>query len=470
MNIYNQKVILLLNPPAKKRYNRDVFCSGSTKGDYCWCPTDLLVLSGILNEKYDVRVLDAMPEMLSEDFCLAYINHCVPDIIIVLTGYASWDEEVKFLTKVKKEYPCKLIGIGGSFMFDGMNTMKQNPLFDACLLSFLTDDVCKYIEGKKRLKNMIVRKGKKLIYHKIKVPCKVDYPLPRHEMFPLKQYRLPIIRQHPFANILTSLGCVNHCKFCCFGTGIVPYGYRGVDNIIDEIKYVRSIGVKELRFMDYSITINKKLIKELCHEMIRQKLVMPWHALSHINEVDANLLDFMKAAGCTTLAFGVESADQEVLDAQNKGTTVTKIELMFDYCQKIGIKTLAHFVIGLPGQDEDSVRRTIDFSLSLNCDYADFGMITPAIGSQLRDEAISKGWVDKKYINSIYSDAADYPIMRTDKLSKKQIFELKNEAVRKFFFRLDYIYKRLLNTRSWQDFKVQAQVAISFVVKMRRGR
>ena len=74
----------------------------------------------------------------------------------------------------------------------------------------------------------------------------------------------------------------------------------------------------------------------------------------------------------------------------------------------------------------------------------------------------------QKYKEDIFSDAAQYPTMNTDKISAEEVWSLKNRAVRKFFFRPSYIIKRILKTRSLYDFLVQARVAISFLQNMRK--
>jgi radical SAM superfamily enzyme YgiQ (UPF0313 family) len=220
--------------------------------------------------------------------------------------------------------------------------------------------------------------------------------------------------------------------------------------------------------MDYSISIHKPNIKKLCGKMIEEKFNFTWHALSRVDEVNEELLTLMKKAGCKTLLFGVESGDQRILNQYAKGITLEKIQDIFKICKKLKIDVLAHFILGLPGEDKESVEKTIDFSLKLDCDYADFAIAAPYIGTEMREEAIEKGWIDQRFKDEVFSDAAQYPIMETGKLSKEDIWHLKNEAVRRFFFRPSYILKRLLKTRSFEDFWVQAKVAVSFLQNMRK--
>ncbi|HBA25900.1 MAG TPA: hypothetical protein DCY98_00660, partial [Nitrospinae bacterium] len=81
--------ILLLNPPGKKIYVRDYYCSKTSKANYIYHPIDLLLLSGILASRHSVDLIDAIAERLSPDDCLNRIANKKPDAIIALTGAVS---------------------------------------------------------------------------------------------------------------------------------------------------------------------------------------------------------------------------------------------------------------------------------------------------------------------------------------------------------------------------------------------
>ncbi len=467
-----EKKILLLNPPGSKQYNRDTFCSGTTKGNYSWPPMDLLCLSGILYGKHDIHVLDAMVNRMPKQDCLNQIKKLDVDTLIFLTGVASWREDFAFIKKIKQyKKSIDIIGIGGFFLHLGEKTIKESKFLDAILLDFTTDDILTYLSNPTgKINNVIYRKNNQIINGGI-VPPKnrtFSYPVPRHELFPIKSYKLPLIRHYPFTNMLFSLGCVHRCKFCPYGQGVPLYTYRDVENTIEEMRYIKSLGIREIRFMDYSISINKPNLKKLCERMVEEKFNFAWHALSKVDEVDEELLTLMKKSGCQTLLFGIENGDQRILDKYAKGITIERIEKTVSTCKKLGISVLAHFILGLPGEDEESVNKTIDFSIKLDPDYADFAIASPYLGSAMRDEAIENGWIDKKFKNDVFSDSAQYPIMETDKLSKEDMWRLKNRATRKFFFRPSYIFKRIKQLGSLEDFIVQTKVAFSLLTKMKR--
>ncbi|MCX7000999.1 MAG: hypothetical protein NT106_12015, partial [Candidatus Sumerlaeota bacterium] len=87
------KKILLLNPPGKNIYLRDYYCSHASKAQYYWGPFDLICLSGILKQEFDLAALDAMQEGLSPDETLQRVMSIKPDILIFLTGAVSFVED-----------------------------------------------------------------------------------------------------------------------------------------------------------------------------------------------------------------------------------------------------------------------------------------------------------------------------------------------------------------------------------------
>ena len=96
------KSVLLLNPPGDKLYIRDYYCSFSSKADYYWPPQDLIVLSGILSEKYKVEVIDAIINKISKEKCLDKILNSDYKAIIFTTGTATMTSDMELMEKVKK--------------------------------------------------------------------------------------------------------------------------------------------------------------------------------------------------------------------------------------------------------------------------------------------------------------------------------------------------------------------------------
>ena len=146
----------------------------------------------------------------------------------------------------------------------------------------------------------------------------------------------------------------------------------------------------------------------------------------------------MKLAGCFGLNFGIESGNQKILDRAKKNVTLDQSRKAVKYAKKHGMIAATSFMIGLPGDNYNTVNQTINFAIELNPDVALFCMTTPFPGTELYDEALEKGWIKKDH---------DWDIMklhgstkfRNDELSSEDIEKLYKKANRKFHFRLPYI-------------------------------
>ena len=152
--------VLLLNPPGKLPYIRDYYCSKVSKGNYIYPPTDLVVLSGIIAEKYDVAVLDAMALGMDEGACMTEIGNISPKAIVALAGAVSYHEDAPFLENIKRRYDIPIIVTGDLFLEDGEIILKNYPFLDAILIDFTNADAIAYLSGEEdKIKNMIYRKG-----------------------------------------------------------------------------------------------------------------------------------------------------------------------------------------------------------------------------------------------------------------------------------------------------------------------
>jgi len=125
--------VLLLNPPGKLPYIRDYYCSKVSKGSYIYPPTDLVVLSGIIAEKYDVAVLDAMVRGMDAGLCMTEIGNISPKAIVALAGAVSYHEDAPFLENIKRRYDIPIIVTGDLFLEDGEIILKNYPFLDAIL-------------------------------------------------------------------------------------------------------------------------------------------------------------------------------------------------------------------------------------------------------------------------------------------------------------------------------------------------
>lgn len=454
--------VLLLNPPGDKLYIRDYYCSFSSKASYYWPPQDLLALSGILDADFDVRVLDAIvPKRTIEDVLAAAADPALRAVVFT-TGTATLKGDLELAGRIRAARPdLKIAASAGIMKFIGRDLMDRNPDLDAVLLDFSDSGLAAWLAGAPPpQRGMIVRTAAGLVEGPLSKDREFAYPVPRHDLFPFRRYRLPIARRFPFTVVVTSLGCPYHCGFCT--AGAFGYKVRAVDNVLEELKALTALGVREILFQDPTFTIATKRVVEICRGMIEAGLDLTWSCNADLHALDEDKMAWMKKAGCHTVSVGIESGSDEMLAQYSKPITVDEIRAKVARLNDHKIKVLGYFILGLPGETRESAERTIALARSLRLDIASFSIATPDLGTKLREEAVAKGWIPSA---ASFWDSSEFPMFETDGLTREEIWALRQKAMRSFYLRPSYIARKLGEVRSWRGLQVLASNAISLFRK-----
>lgn len=455
--------VLLLNPPGDKLYIRDYYCSFSSKADYYWPPQDLLALSGLLYHHFSIEVIDAIIEGLKEDQLYQRFREKQYQALIFTTGTATLESDLAFMDRLKREKPSlPIIASAGILKFLGEDWLRQNLCLDGLLLDFTEAAIIDYLQGerKKPLRGLIYRGNGQIITSLERPPLEFAFPVPRHELFPFHRYRLPIARNFPFTVVITSLGCPFNCAFCT--AGAFGYRQRRLDNILEELLYLKRLGLKEILFQDPTFTVSTKRVVTLCQQMIQAGLNFTWSCNAELKSLNEEKIQWMKAAGCHTVSVGIESGDEAILKKYSKPISASEIREKIQLIKKYDLKVLGYFILGLPGETRESIERTIKLAKSLPIDVASFAIATPDLGTRLRQEAIARGMIPP---NLLHFDSTDFPLLASSDLAPEEIWRLRRKANRDFYLRPAYISKKLREIRSWRDLKLSISNALNLFRK-----
>jgi len=451
----SEKTILLLNPPGRRLYVRDYYCSKISKADYIYHPTDLLTASGWLAPEFKLVVLDCIVDGMSSSAALEQIFHTQPDAIFFLTGSVSQKEDFAFLAEVKAQDNPLMIG-SGDCLLDEHEKIKANaPWLDAIVLDFTSEGLRNFLRNEFAGGHFATPQI--IDFRKPAIPetCaqkrtkgkNLELPVPRHDLFSNTKYRYPFVRSRPFASVLTDYGCPFRCKFCVMAE--LGFKRRSVPNVLEELDYVHALGIRDIYFVDQTFGCNRGRLHELCSQMIERGYKFRWVAFTRADVVDKNTLQLMYRAGCHMLMFGIESPIQRVLDELKKDIKLEEIERCFNWCREIGISTLATFIVGLPGTTYEENERIADYAIAIRADYASFNVLVPRVNTELRREAMANNWLDTNKVELDQSGA--YGALETGTLSEKQIREVHRKITWRFFFRWRYILDRLISIRTYYD-------------------
>ncbi|MBF0607099.1 MAG: radical SAM protein [Magnetococcales bacterium] len=451
--------IVLLNPPGKRLYVRDYYCSKVSKSNYLFHPIDLLMLSGRLIPRYETYLIDAIADGLSERRCMQRIKAIAPDFVISLIGAVALAEDLPFLQALKT--PSLQIIVSGDAPLEAPHAwLDVHGFIDAVLLDFTSEGIVDYIDGRyDSVRGIVHRHGSHLATARA-FNEEFSIPTPGHQLFRSTKYRFPFVRHGEFATVLTDYGCPFKCSFCVMSG--IGYRYRSVEAVMEELLLLRTLGKREVFFIDQTFGVNKRRAMQLCENMKQARLGLGWVCYSRADVIDEQLLGTMKEAGCHTVILGVESASDEVLRAYRKGYTVDQIRRAFALCRRHGVRTVATVIIGLPQETRQSIADTVEFLMELDCDFASFNVAVPRMSTPLRRQAIAEGLIDEHL--SVMDQSGSSVVMPTRHLSREQLFALKSAAIRRFYLRPSYLYKRLKGIKTLYELKEQVSEGLALLL------
>ena len=437
--------VLLLNPPASQRVCRDLYCGHVAKGSYYWPQIDLLVLSGWAHQAgCELKLLDAVVDGMTAADAAKIVDAFRPDVVISLVAAISWSEDVEFLRGVHQRHGARIIVSGDYARSAPRQVIAEHPFIDAVVVDFADCDILPLLDGANRggLKNVHTRWDQgDPVSSKDRT---FSFPLPRHELYDLRKYHSPHVMRRPFTGVLTDYGCPYRCDYCYFER--IGHRRRDMQNLREELAYVRSLGIREIILQDMSFGAVKSHALEVCELMRSVSDDFSWVCEFRADSADEELLRAMKAAGCHTLMIGVESPNEEVMAKHHKPQPKSVVKDAFALADQFGFRTLAHFIIGLSGETPETIEQLIRFSIELDPDIASFNVARPVWNTGFRDEVTANGWLVDNRVE--IADRDSLPVFETPGLSRQQMWQLRNQAVQRFYARPSYMARQLGRVRT----------------------
>ena len=432
--------VLFLNPPFEVTVQKDQYCSLTSKTGYIWTPVDLLLQTAVFRDHHEVLVIDAIVEKLSDEACLARVDAFRPDAIICLTSIITFSRDIELLKTYKQKYQCLNI-LMGDIVYFKPDTIIQSEWVDAGCLQFPTAGILDYLNGRENPTDMIVKKNGQVtkgVYQK--GPVKIG--IPQHTLFPLDQYRVPMMESKPIVPVITLLSCPMKCSYCPVSD--VSYRPRDLDELFLEFDTLKALGVKEILMADLMFNADLARAKQICRKMIEENYQFSWYCLMRPDKADREIIDLAKRAGCHTILFGVETTSEELLLKNRRTMSLVKVQETFKNCFELGVKSMGIIILGLPGETKATAKATIDFICAQTCDFLSVNIFSPRLGSQYMP-TFSK-------IEEILESQINLDSTRTEKshceLSMRELKDLRSLALKKFYLdpKRIFRYAKKINT------------------------
>lgn len=255
------------------------------------------------------------------------------------------------------------------------------------------------------------------------------------------------LARKPYASIYTTLGCPFKCSFCCIqapfrsgerASGMSDtrnsYRYWSPASVGSTLQYLHErYGVTNVKFADEMFVLNRKHVEGICDEIIARGLKLNIWAYARVDTVKDGMLDKLKRAGFTWLAFGIESANSSIRDGVDKGFTDVEMLKCIRDVRAAGINVGANYIFGLPEDDHDTMQQTLDLAKVINAEYANFYSAMAYPGSPLYDQAVASGDDLPKSWSGYSQHSVDCRPLPTRHLKPEEIVAFRDAAFIEYF-------------------------------------
>jgi radical SAM superfamily enzyme YgiQ (UPF0313 family) len=371
--------VLLLNPSNERNEMviKDQYCSFTSKAEYFWVPIDLLVLSGDLSEKFELKVVDSTAQGISHEEMVSQVEEFDPDHIVILSSLLTHKYDRSLIKKFRESN--KALGttfLGDIFYFSRDEMIKFDEV-DSIIYEYPCPELVDYIETKTAASNIIFKNNGEVIKTPIRTLDEIQYATPKHEFFDLKKYSVPFMMDDICTSVLTNFGCKYTCNYCPASS--VSYRQRSLDDIFAELDYLSSLNIKNIWIRDFTFGLNKSRSIEFLDKL--KKLDFSWFCLSRAETLDNSMITKMSEAGCYLVMIGVDSISSSTMKMISR---VQKRDLLTNriaHATKSDIQVLVHMILGFPGDKLGDMLRTIHFLAGTKANFLSINFFSPRAGS-----------------------------------------------------------------------------------------
>ena len=382
---------LFLNPPSFEGFDGGASSRwpASREIESYWYPVWLCYPAGLLP---DSKVLDAPPHKVSIEQTVAMASDY--EFLVLFTSTPGFHVDVKMAEMMKEANPkMKVCFVGPPVTVEPEKTLRENPAIDFIVRREFDYQVVNYAKGTplKELPGVSYRTEGGGIWHNPEGPViETLDELPWASKIykrdlDFKRYNVPFLL-NPFISFYTSRGCPAMCTFCLWPQTHSGHRWRlrSIPDIVNECRWALENfpGLKEIFFDDDTFNYKKERTIELCKEL--KKLNFTWSCTSRVT-TDYETLKAMREAGCRLMIVGYESGDQQILKNIKKGATIDMARRYTRDAHNLGLTIHGDFIVGLPGESRESIRKTIDFAKELNTETIQVSIAHPYPGTEFFD-------------------------------------------------------------------------------------
>ena len=262
-------------------------------------------------------------------------------------------------------------------------------------------------------------------------------PNPDWSQFQYKKFRINYdFWRFPTAYIQQSRGCTFKCNYCPYIMIESKTRFRDPEAVVDEMRFgMERYGFESFKFRDPLFGLNRKKALALAEGIRKLPRKVQFSIETRVDLMREETLRELRDAGLTAITIGIETPDEATLKRYSRVAINDDRQRNFvTLCRSLGIRTVAGFMIGFPGDTQQSIWDVLNYARVVNPTYANFNIVTPYPGTPFFDE------VRDQIADHDYSKYSVYqPVMKYENLTASQVAEMHGRCFEKFYFRARYV-------------------------------
>jgi len=387
---------------------------------------------------HDVRVFDGarVPDRDLGAF-EASIAAFGPDWLVVSTSYAALADEVAFTGRVRAATGAKAVLFGYTahfFAADVLGTGLVDAVVDGEPEAVIPDLVASDRPGE--VPGLWTRDGDRVATTGTRLVDDLDaLPIPAWQAMPLARYRyFPLLRGRPFATVSSSRGCTFGCDYCPYAVAQgTRYRAMSPGRVADELQaLVTRFGVRAVLFRDPSFGLDRDRVLGICRAIRDRGVRVEWGCETRLDGLDDEVIAALASAGCRSVEIGLDSLSPAAMaENRRRSLSVHDVRERLAALRRGGLDAAGLFVIGLPGDDVASVRRTLEVASRLPLAWVNYEIPIPFPGTRMYQKAVARGQIAPVRFQDLRG--AHPPLAAATGLDLPTLRELQSEGMRRFY-------------------------------------
>lgn len=429
---------LFLNPPSFENFDGGAGSRwpATREIESYWYPVWLAYPAGMLE---DSRLLDAPSHHVSAQETIEVAKQY--EFLVLFTSTPGFPGDCKLAEAMKASNPnLKVAFVGPHVSVLPEKTLRECHAIDFVIRREFDYASVDFARGKPlaEISNITYRRNGSFVHNPDGPPLADLDQLPdvtdvyKRDLDP-RRYTVPFL-QYPFVSLYTTRGCPAQCTFCLWPQTLSGHAWRkrSPKRVAAELAKAKEYWpwVKEFFFDDDTFNIQKARTLELCDAL--KPLKLTWSCTSRVT-TDFETLKAMRDAGCRLLIVGYESGDPQILKNIKKGATVERARQFTKDCHKLGLTIHGDFILGLPGENRESIRTTIAFAKELDVETIQVSVAHAYPGTELYEAAKRNGWI----VNDRMVDDNGHQLAHLEysNIAREEVLEAVHRFYDEYYFR-----------------------------------